>query len=129
VKDAFLKLAESAKETIRHYAADFYYHDARVLFAMKPGDVALWAARESGSALVIVARGRAINMRAMESFRAHRDLDAKLKWFLIDTDVDGNWTAEPTDTPEALINQYADAWQANHGSYTTHPSPVSELHL
>jgi hypothetical protein len=129
VKDVFLKLAEAAKETIRHYAADFYYHDARVLFAMKPGDVALWAPRENGSALVIVARGRTINSRAMECFRAYRNTEGKLNWHLIDTDAAGNWTAEPTDTPEALINQYVDAWQANHGTYTVHESPVAELHL
>lgn len=128
--EAYLTLAEAAKQTIRHYASDFYQHDARVLFNMKTGDVALWAARENGSALIIVARGRAINMKAMESFHAYHNAEGgKLKWFVVDTDVNGNWTAEPTDTPEALINQYADSWLANWGSFQAHPSPVNELHM
>lgn len=130
--DVFLKLAKIAHATIRDYAADFYYHDARVLRDMKPGDTALWAARESGSCLVIVTRGRVANERAMETFRAFDNSFPNLEWQLIDTDINGNWTVEPWETPAALIRDCSNETALLNSQRIQRgekPEVVRELHM
>ena len=130
--DVYLKLAALAHPVIRHYAADFYLHDARVLRSMKPGDVALWAARESGSCLVIVARNGIANERALESINCYVGTFAGLDWQLIDTDSAGDWTVEPEPNPVWLVRKYAEK-TANENrnliSAGLEPNLVSELHM
>jgi len=130
--DIYLKLAALAHPVIRHYAADFYLHDAKVLRSMKPGDVALWAARESGSCLVIVARGRIANERALESINCYVGTFAGLDWQLIDTDSAGEWTVEPESNPVALVETYARQTAASNADLIRNgltPTLVSELHM
>jgi hypothetical protein len=133
ITDVYLALAALAKETIRDYASDFYQHDARVLFDMKPGDIAIWAPRESGSCLVIVARQLIGNDRALESFRAYRNTFPNLQWQVIDSNVHGDWSVAPIDTPEALIREYqeyAEQYKASCKASGAEPRlAVSELHM
>lgn len=130
--DVYLKLAKIAHATIRDYAADFYYHDARVFAGMKPGDVALWAARESGSCLVIVARHRVANERAMETYLAYNNAYPNLDWQVIDVDINGNWIVEQIDTPAALIREYTESTAIANAARIRNgekPEIIRELHM
>lgn len=130
--NVFLKLAAVAKPVIRHYAADFYCHDANLFAKMRPGDVALWAPRESGSCVIIVARARVANERARESLLAFQSSFNNLDWHEIDTDVNGEWDAQPCADPMALIAGYlAGTADSNRDRIRNGEPPiiVSEFHM
>lgn len=130
--DVFLAMAEIAHPVIRSYAADFYLHDAKVLATMKPGDVAIWKPRESGSCLIMVARGRIANEIARESFKAASAIYGGDGWYLIDTDINGNWTLEAESDPAALIATYDDKTADTNRHLIRRgitPKIVHELHM
>jgi uncharacterized Ntn-hydrolase superfamily protein len=132
INEVFLKLAALAKETTRNYASDFYLHDAAILFAMKPGDIALWAARENGSALVIVTRQGIVNKQALESFNAYNDTFADLRWQVIDTDFNRKWTTYEASFPKEIIAEWQEAtndYEKSCKAEGKEPRVVSELHM
>lgn len=130
----YLNLADKAKDVIKAYHADFYVHDAKVIAAMEPGDVALWKPRESGSCLIIVARGLRVNERAKEAWEAFSGQFGKDGWWQISSynSIAHSWSVVEAEDAARTIAIYAEA-TADRDRLTIRaggqPPIVSEIHM
>lgn len=115
-------LAKIAAPVIKAYHDDFRVHDAKVISALAPGDVILWAPREHGSHLIILARADRPNQSAAEHFAAVTDAPA---WYLAGIATDGqSWTLAPAPDAADIVARWTE-----RAARDTAPEPVKELHL
>ena len=120
-QDLIRALAKIAEPVIKAYHDDFRIHDAKVMEGLKPGDVVLWAPRECGSHLIILARGYVPNERAAEHFAA---ISESLAWHLV-TVTPTEWMLIPEPNPAEAVARWANILRTTR----SYADPVSELHL
>lgn len=114
-------LGEIAAPVINAYHDDLRVHDARTLATAQPGDVFIWAPREHGTHLIVLAREGKPNTCAAEHYAAVMATTAPARWWIIGLDAT-HWTVNPLTDHAETVARWARA-------ITKDAETVSQLYL
>jgi len=116
-------LLDAAEPVVKAYHGDLR-HDARVIADAAPGDSFLWAPRESGTFIIVLARGERSNKRGAELFDIMDKQYAGLDWHLLTVEDGAGCAISPLVTGNARDLAVGHTRRAESGS-----PAVSEVHM
>ncbi len=128
MQDLFDALAKIAAPVIRAFKSDFEVHDAKLIFALQPGDVILWAPYDSGSHLIVLERAWRPNERAKEHFDAVDSIyGARLSWHVVQVMHSRRWRLKKVRDARAYVESINDRVIRQRAAAS--PEVVREIHL